>query len=87
MTTATSTQAIDIPILMADIGVRAKSAAAALAIAPSETKTWALDAAADAVLAAWDVIITANAKDLDYGRSKNLSAAMLDRLLLDEGRI
>ena len=87
MTKAVSTPAAEIPMLMAEIGARAKSAAVVLAIAPSETKTRALNAAADAVWAARGAIITANAKDLNYGQSKNLSAAMLDRLLLDERRI
>ena len=87
MTKAVSKPAAEIQMLMAEIGARAKSAAAALAIAPSETKTRALDAAADAVWTARGAIITANAKDLDYGQSKKLSAAMLDRLLLDERRI
>ena len=31
--------------------------------------------------------IAANGKDMDYGRDKGLSAAMLDRLLLDEDRV
>ena len=87
MTKAVSTPAAEIPMLMAEIGARAKSAAAVLAIAPSETKSRALNAAADAVWAARGTIITANVKDLNYGQSKNLSAAMLDRLLLDERRI
>ena len=52
MTKAVSTPAAEIPVLMADLGERAKSAAVALAIAPSETKTRALDAAAEAVWAA-----------------------------------
>jgi hypothetical protein len=32
-------------------------------------------------------IIAANEKDMAFGREKGLSAAMLDRLMLDEGRI
>ncbi|AXT34160.1 glutamate-5-semialdehyde dehydrogenase [Phaeobacter sp. LSS9] len=77
----------DIAALMADIGKRAKQAAAKLATATAERKTAALNAAADAV---WDTraeILSANAKDLDFGRSKGLSPAMMDRLSLDEDRI
>lgn len=73
--------------MMADIGRRAKAAAADLASAPAEAKEAALLAAADAV---WDSradIIAANAKDMDYGREKGLSGAMMDRLMLDEDRI
>ncbi len=78
---------VDIAALMTDIGARAKQASVALAIAPPELKAMALEAAADAVWAKRSVIIAANQKDLEYGRAKNLSAAMLDRLLLDEPRI
>jgi glutamate-5-semialdehyde dehydrogenase len=46
-----------------------------------------LVAAADAVWAARSAIIDANAKDMAFGRDKGLSAAMLDRLMLDEERI
>ena len=77
----------DIPALMHDIGLRAKAAARDLAFASSESKRAALSAAAEAVWANRAEIIAANAKDLEYGRDKGLSAAMMDRLLLDEGRI
>ncbi|KXF89932.1 glutamate-5-semialdehyde dehydrogenase [Phaeobacter inhibens] len=77
----------DIAELMADIGKRAKRAAEKLATGPAKRKAAALNAAADAV---WDTrakILSANAKDLDFGRSKGLSPAMMDRLALDEDRI
>ena len=77
----------DIPALMAEIGVRARAAAGLLAIAESQAKTAALNAAADAVWAQRDAIIAANARDMEYGRDKGLTAAMLDRLLLDAPRI
>ncbi|MEL7280715.1 MAG: glutamate-5-semialdehyde dehydrogenase [Pseudomonadota bacterium] len=76
-----------IPALMADIGARAKIAAATLATASAEVKTRALMAAADAILAAEADIIAANAQDMEFGRSKGLSDAMLDRLLLNADRI
>jgi glutamate-5-semialdehyde dehydrogenase len=77
----------DIPALMAGIGARAKAASAQLGFASPESKTAALMAAADAVWAQRADIIAANAKDMAYGRDKGLTAAMLDRLLLDEARI
>ncbi|MEM1277241.1 MAG: glutamate-5-semialdehyde dehydrogenase [Pseudomonadota bacterium] len=77
----------DIPALMEGIGARAQSAAVILASASAQQKEHALRAAADAILAATPEIIEANARDMDFGRQKGLSAAMLDRLLLDEGRI
>ncbi len=77
----------DIHALMADLGARAKSAAAQLAFTSGESKHAALVGAAEAVWARRDEIIAANTKDLDYGRDKGLSAAMMDRLMLDEARI
>ncbi len=77
----------DIPALMHDIGARAKAAARDLAFAPSESKRTALIEAAEAVWANRATLIEANAKDLDYGRNKGLSDAMMDRLLLNEDRI
>ncbi|TCP60526.1 glutamate-5-semialdehyde dehydrogenase [Rhodovulum bhavnagarense] len=77
----------DIPALMADLGARAKRAAAELAFASTEAKAAALNAAAEAVLSRQQEILLANEKDMAFGREKGLSPAMLDRLRLDEGRI
>ncbi|MFS4583343.1 glutamate-5-semialdehyde dehydrogenase [Phaeobacter sp. C3_T13_0] len=77
----------DIAVMMADIGKRAKQAAARLATSTAERKAVALNAAADAVWSKRAQIMAANAKDLDFGRSKGLSPAMMDRLALDEDRI
>ena len=76
-----------IPALMADLGKRAKAASADLAFASAERKHAALIAAADAVWANRADIIEANTKDLEFGREKGLSPAMMDRLMLDESRI
>lgn len=76
-----------IPALMADLGRRAKAASQDLAFATAERKHAALIAAADAVWANRDQIIKANKKDLEFGRDKGLSPAMMDRLMLDESRI
>ncbi|WP_417699353.1 glutamate-5-semialdehyde dehydrogenase [Pseudophaeobacter sp.] len=76
-----------IPDLMVDLGIRAKAAAQVLATASAARKEAALTAAADAV---WDrraEIIAANEQDLEFGRTKGLSSAMMDRLMLDEPRI
>ena len=77
----------DIPALMQDIGARAKAAARELAFASAERKHAALIGAAEAVWKNRAAIIDANAKDLEYGRDKGLSDAMMDRLLLNEDRI
>lgn len=77
----------DIPALMADIGTRAKSAAASLAFASAERKHAALIAAAEHVWNSRETIIAANVLDMEFGRNKGLSDAMMDRLRLDEDRI
>ncbi|WP_299863898.1 glutamate-5-semialdehyde dehydrogenase [uncultured Roseobacter sp.] len=77
----------NIPAMMAEIGARAKAAAASLAFASAERKHAALISAAEQVWADRAAILDANAKDLDYGRDKGLSDAMMDRLALDEDRL
>ncbi|MDR9394900.1 MAG: glutamate-5-semialdehyde dehydrogenase [Roseovarius sp.] len=73
--------------LMAEIGQRAKDAAAALAVASPQAKRRALEAAADAVWSRRADIMAANEQDMAAGREKGLSAAMLDRLMMDEARV
>jgi len=58
----------NIPALMADIGRRAKAAAAELGFASAERKHAALISAAEGVWANRASILAANAKDLEYGR-------------------
>lgn len=77
----------DIPALMTELGQNAKAAAAELAFAPAPVKQKALEAAADAVWVRRAEIIEANKEDLEFGRNKGLSDAMMDRLMLDEDRI
>ncbi len=81
----TDTQNID--AIMTDLGQRAKAAAAELAFAPADAKKSALLSAADHVWTNRADIIEANKKDLDFGRDKGLSPAMMDRLMLDADRI
>lgn len=77
----------DIAAMMAQIGQAAKAAASELAFATAERKHAALISAAENLWSSRAAIIAANAKDLDYGRDKGLSPAMMDRLTLDEPRI
>ena len=72
---------------MNEMGARARAAASVLAYASPEAKTKALLTAADSMVAATDYIIAENAKDLDFGREKGLTDAMMDRLMLDADRI
>ena len=73
--------------MMAQIGADARQAATVLAMASAEAKQMALESAADAIWDQRDKIIAANAQDMAYGAEKGLSAAMMDRLMLDEVRI
>ncbi|MYH59510.1 MAG: glutamate-5-semialdehyde dehydrogenase [Boseongicola sp. SB0675_bin_26] len=77
----------DVQEIMTDIGGRARAAAMELAVASSGAKRVAIESAADATWRRREEIIAANAEDIAYGREKGLSAAMMDRLMLDEGRI
>ena len=77
----------NIPVLMQDIGQRAKAAGVALANASAERKHAALISASEVLWKTRDAVIEANALDLEYGRAKGLSPAMMDRLMLDEERI
>ncbi len=64
-----------------------KRASRVLANISSEPKDAALKAMAKALLERKAAIIRANSKDLDFARKKNLSGALLDRLVLNEKRI
>ena len=72
---------------MTAIGNAARDAARELSFASAERKHAALIGAAEAVWEDRAAIIAANAKDMEYGREKGLSAAMLDRLMLNEDRV
>src|ERR671925_1668376 len=65
----------------------AKAAARSLAVLDSGTKDRALLAIADALEARTGEILEANARDLEAGREAGLSAALMDRLALDPGRV
>lgn len=73
--------------LMAEIGGKARAAAAELAYASSERKAAALMSASHAIWEQRQAILDGNVCDLDAGQQKGLTLAMLDRLKLDEGRI
>ena len=77
----------EISDMMSKIGQAARDAATVLASAPAEAKQHALEKAADALWAQRAHIIAENRKDMAYGAEKGLSPAMMDRLMLDEGRV
>lgn len=72
---------------MIRMGDRAVAAARALAQLSARRKNAILMAMADELDARVATLLAANAKDMEAGRQAGLSAAMLDRLLLNEGRI
>lgn len=72
---------------MRGLGANAVNAQAALAQAGAETKNQALRAAAAALRRRSESILAANKEDMAAARSQSLSAALLDRLLLDQPRI
>src|ERR687884_548519 len=74
-------------LTVSDICRAAKAAARPLAALDSATKDRALHAIADALEARVDEILEANARDLEAGREAGLSAALTDRLTLDERRV
>ena len=74
-------------LAMAGIGRAARAAARALALASAEQKDRALDLMAVAVRAQKARILAASAEDLTEARNAGLSAAVIDRLALDDKRV
>ncbi len=72
---------------MVELGQQARVAARAVARADTKVKNRALLAMAEAIDAARDDLVAANAKDLQQGRENGLDAAMLDRLELKQSQI
>ena len=72
---------------MTALGQRARAAAGRLANAPTEIKNQALRAAAAAIRADAAVILAANRRDLATATGRDMTAAMIDRLTLDDRRI
>ncbi|MGK8639270.1 glutamate-5-semialdehyde dehydrogenase [Brucella anthropi] len=77
----------DIAAVMAEVGRKARAAAAPLSIATTEQKNKALIAAADAMLEARGDILEANKLDLANAEKNGMAASFVDRLTLDDGRI
>lgn len=77
----------DADALIADMGARARAAAKRLAVVPTADKAAGLRAAAAQLRLRADSILDANRRDMAAGKSAGLSAAMLDRLRLDDARL
>ena len=72
---------------MMNMGAAARRAAGELARVDPACKTRALRAAAQSMRDNMPRILEANGVDMDAGRAKRLSGALLDRLALDEQRV
>lgn len=70
-----------------ELARRSKSAAYKLSLLNTNQKNQVLQSMADELIANQDFILQANSKDIQTGREKGLSDAMLDRLLLTPERL
>lgn len=77
----------DLKGVIQEFGRRARSAARVLARSSTTQRNAGVLAMADAILAAEDEILQANAADLEAARQKGLSGAMLERLTLSPQRV
>jgi len=77
----------DIAAMMTALGREAVAAAAVLALADTATKNRALSGMAAALRSRKSELLAANTRDMEAARSRALSAAMLDRLALDDYRV
>ncbi|ATE67513.1 glutamate-5-semialdehyde dehydrogenase [Rhizorhabdus dicambivorans] len=87
MTEAVAMRPTDAAALIADMGTRARAAAARLAGTPTADKARALVEAAKAIRTQGEAILAANAGDVARAQANGLSAAMIDRLTLNPARL
>ena len=78
---------MDLDELMQKKAAAAKAAAYEMALVSTVVKNQALQAMADALKKRKELILTANAQDLEDARQKGVKRSYLDRLLLDDARI
>ena len=81
------TESVPLAAAMRDLGRRARAAVGPLGASGSELRDLALTGAAGSLRARTEGVLRANALDMAAGREKGLSAAMLDRLLLNSERV
>lgn len=88
MTDISNDSALGDPVLLVrNMATNARQAVQALGLAGTETKNAAIRGAASALRANAEAILAANAHDMEAGRAKGLTSAMLDRLELNPARI
>lgn len=77
----------DLASTLREIGRRARAAADKLALASTSAKDEALHSMGEAIRAATPEILAANAEDVAEARSRGMTAAFIDRLMLDDKRV
>ena len=87
MSKTAQTEHFDISGYMQTLGTQARTAARAISRADTGARNTALNAIADAVLAASETLKSENHKDMESGCKHGLDAALLDRLELTDARI
>lgn len=86
--TVTENKKIDsVQAVVAETAQRARAASRRIAVASTEQKNQTLKAIAEKLMARTSKIRQENAKDLEEGRAKGLSPAMLDRLKITSATI
>ncbi len=70
-----------------EVASKAREASRRLALANSAEKDRALLGMAEAIERRGEEILVENSHDIAEGRAKGLSGALIDRLMLDEGRL
>src|SRR6478672_11826593 len=85
--TTDSEDSAEIERAVRQVGERAKAASALLARSTAEQRSRALVAAAAAIRAASPRLVEANQEDMAAAEKQSLTAALLDRLRLDAGRV
>jgi glutamate-5-semialdehyde dehydrogenase len=78
---------MDSTAMIAEMATAARAASRSLARMSSVEKSAGLNSVATAIRAAAEDILAANALDLEAGKARGLSSAMLDRLLLTPERL
>src|SRR5436190_93048 len=87
MSSAKHNVADDLRERMLELGRAARAAAAVLAQAPADVKRRVLEEAADELRRSRAAVLAANAEDVAAAKAHGLSAAMIDRLALDDKRV
>ncbi|HEX2994445.1 MAG TPA: glutamate-5-semialdehyde dehydrogenase [Anaerolineales bacterium] len=73
--------------MLTELGKKARLASRQLARLTTDQKNAALHHMADALVTDRDIILAANAEDIAAGKVNGLSAALIDRLMLNEARL